>query len=153
MSNNPQWNSFQSHLLNSADTSVMRYKSLSIPSKNVSPPGTHYGMQSNNMSQYNFPSAQVKRPNGLFGGMDPNTFSVGKLDPMSFDKSSPIGNFPPIGVFSTEMFNEKTTISPVNSNRNNFMSSGDTSNNQGTRETGIIEKLLVSISSAVDMLY
>ncbi len=139
---NPQWNSFQSHLLNSSDTSILRYKSsLSMPSKNLPATGSAYGMQSASMSSYNFPSVQAKRPNGLLSNTD-NGYATNKFDSVSYDKS-PIGNFPPIGVFSADLFNEKTNVG-MNSNRNPFnMSSGDTSNNQGTRETGIIEKLLV----------
>lgn len=143
MSNNPQWNSFQSHLLNS-DTSVLQYKPLSMASKNLSPTSTHFAMQSSNMSLYNIPSNSVKRSSGLFGGMDSSTFSVNKLDSISsLDKTMPIGNFPPIGVFNADMFNEKINMNSVNANRN-FMSSGDPGGNQGTRETGIIEKLLHS---------
>lgn len=139
MSNNPNWNSFQSHLLN-ADN-FLRYKSLSIPSKNVPSAANHYTMQSSGMSTY-FQNSQPKRPNGIFNSND-NTFNASKFD--TFDKSSSIGNFPPIGVFSTELYNGKATNNVSNTNRNHFnMSSGDATNNQGTRETGIIEKLLVS---------
>lgn len=145
MSNNPQWSSFQSNIFNSSsDTSLLRsYKPLSIPSKNVSPAGSHFSMQSNNMPSYNFQTSQVKRPTGLFNNPE-NSFSASKFDSLSYDKS-PIGNFPPIGVFGAELFNDKANSSSMNSNRNHYnMQAGDTSNNQGTRETGIIEKLLVS---------
>jgi hypothetical protein len=146
MSNNSQWNSFQTPALNS-DVRLYQYQTL-FAKKNLPRPTPHLGSPASNMLPFSYSSSQPKRPNGLFGEMESNTFSVGKLDPISsFDKSSPIGNFPPIGVFNADMFNEKSNSS-VNSNRNNFMS-GDTSNNQGTRETGIIEKLLVSSRCSV----
>ncbi|XP_065221818.1 cold shock domain-containing protein E1 isoform X1 [Planococcus citri] len=143
MSNNPQWNSFQSHLLNS-DT-FLRYKSLSIPSKNVPSPANHYSMQSSSVTPYNFQNnmQQNKRPtNGIFNSNE-NNFNSSKFD--TFDKSS-MNNFPPIGVFTPELYNGKSTSNATtNSTRNHFnMSGGDTGNNQGTRETGIIEKLLHS---------
>lgn len=150
MSNNPQWNSFQSHILNSSDASLLRYKSLSIASKNVPSPGNHFSMQSNN-NMYNYPMQQSKRPNSLFNA--DNHFSTPKFDSMSYEKS-PIENFPPIGVFNADLFNEKTNnIMPVNSNRSHFgISCGDTTNNQGTRETGIIEKLLVSFCLGINFI-
>lgn len=142
MSNNPQWNSFQLYLQNSDN--FLKNKSLSMPTKNVASPANHFSMQSSSMSFYNFPNSQAKRPNGIFNGNENNNFNASKFD--TFDKSS-IGNFPPIGVFSTDMYNGKSTnnTNNSNSNRNQYsMSSSDSANNQGTRETGIIEKLLVS---------
>ena len=144
MSNNSQWNSFQSPSLNS-DLRLYQYQSLFAQKNEPARSAPHMSTQSNNMMPFNYPSSQTKRSNGLFSDMDNNTFSVGNLDPISYDEPTPIGNFPPIDVFNADMVNEKSTNS-VNSTRNTFMSN-DMSNNQGTLETGIIEKLLVSYLS------
>ncbi|XP_046470735.1 RNA-binding protein Unr [Neodiprion pinetum] len=133
MSNNPQWKTFQPPIMNS-DPAILDYKSMTIPSpKVVGAPhqsgggyrnGTGYSGDhfmgsppscgKNSSSYVNYPSSQTSPRNGT------TRF--------------------PIGTFTGMEGGIGYTGEPATNNS----SYQDQSNNQGTRETGIIEKLLHS---------
>lgn len=154
MSNNPQWKSFQPPTMNT-DSSILDFaKSLTIHN-NTPSPLSNYRNPSNGSS---FNSSNNYHPASLMGPNlknDSNKFprNTSGCNYTNFNSytSNNSSMFPPIGTFSpdtTDMFNGETApVSNAYSTSNNTNSTYNDSsqNNQGTRETGIIEKLLVII--------
>lgn len=156
MSSNPQWKSFQPPIMNS-DTSILDFtKSLTIqnnmsPSSNFRNPSNGSGYNSSSNHFHSVPNMK-DMSNNVFSSSSGGNYSS-NFNSYSTNNS----RFPPIGTFtgaeSGDMYNGETiSSSPVvnspfnTSSTNNTNSSYNDSNvsNQGTRETGIIEKLLVS---------
>lgn len=145
MSSNPQWKSFQPPTLN--DTSIIDFKPMGIHSN-----GTSSSFRSPGIG---YPSSNIYQ-NDTMKDMANNLFSsqsnFSNYNVYSNNSSSsarfPIGTF--TGNESNDIFNGDSIQSPSNnsyniSNNSTNSSYNDTSlNNQGTRETGIIEKLLHS---------
>lgn len=148
MSSNPQWKSFQPPTMNS-DSSILDYtKSLTI--QNNTTPSSNYRSSSNgsgyNSSSNNYnPGSNIKNlSNNMFSS---NTSSSNYSSNYNAYQSNN-SRFPQIGTFSTDSTDSyngdnSSTNNSYNSPSNNSNSYSDSSNNQGTRETGIIEKLLV----------
>lgn len=124
MSNDPQWKTFQPPILNS-DPAILDYKSMSIPKvvphqsatnayRNGTPYGADHFMDS--------PPRCIKSSNNFgYNYQQQNSPRNGSTD-----------KFPPIGTFT----GLEATMGITGDQQ-------DQSANQGTRETGIIEKLLV----------
>lgn len=135
MSNNPQWKTFQPPIMNS-DPAILDYKSMSIPTKSIVG-----GTQSSN-SNYRNGTNYGGELHGYMGS-----------PPDSGKNSYTSGYSPASGVtlprngtarlpsrsLSMENSNPFTPESPSTNNS----SYQDQSGNQGPREAGIIEKLLV----------
>lgn len=149
MSNNPQWKSFQPPAMNSDSSILDLAKSLTL--QNNAPPSSNYRNPANgsgfNSSNNFHPVSNIK--NNLSNNVFSNTSSN-----FSNYNAYPTNNsrFPQIGTFSsdsTDMYGGDNP--PVNnsynssSNNSNSTYNDSSLNNQGTRETGIIEKLLVNI--------
>ncbi|XP_067012520.2 RNA-binding protein Unr isoform X2 [Anabrus simplex] len=162
MSNNPQWKSFQPPAMNS-DTAILdSFKSLTIPKNSATPPNFHNspnGTNFNNNSSNHFQSGQSTpkdSPNNVYTSKaSSSTHYSPNYNSYTTPNNSRGGGRFPIGTFTgTEGSNSAyngETISPsgnnssTNSNSNSGSSYNDSSlGNQGTRETGIIEKLLHS---------
>ncbi|XP_054273916.1 cold shock domain-containing protein E1 isoform X2 [Macrosteles quadrilineatus] len=148
MSNNPQWKSFQPPAMNSDSSILDLAKSLTL--QNNAPPSSNYRNPANgsgfNSSNNFHPVSNIK--NNLSNNVFSNTSSN-----FSNYNAYPTNNsrFPQIGTFSsdsTDMYggDNPPVSNSYNSSSNNSNSTYNDSslNNQGTRETGIIEKLLHS---------
>ncbi|XP_063227409.1 cold shock domain-containing protein E1-like isoform X2 [Bacillus rossius redtenbacheri] len=172
MSNNPQWKSFQPPPINS-DSSILDYKTMTINSNSSfhsSPNGTSY---SGNNSQYSgLQSSPKDIPNNMFASKasSSNMYSAQYNNPYPSPNNSrgsngggggsgsgggsgggggrfPIGTFSVNDGGSSNVYNGEAVSSPPSGNANNASNSNyndSALNNQGTRETGIIEKLLHS---------
>nr|CAD7399848.1 unnamed protein product [Timema poppensis] len=158
MSNNPQWKSFQSPAMNS-DSAILDYKPLTITSNSTATPnfhnlsnGTHFN--SGNNHYQDLQSSPKEIPNNLYSSKasSSNSYSP-QYDSYSSSNNSRSGGRFPIGTFtgnegSSNIYNGDTMSSPPVSNSNNSTNNSSyndsSQNNQGTRETGIIEKLLHS---------
>nr|CAD7569383.1 unnamed protein product [Timema californicum] len=158
MSNNPQWKSFQSPAMNS-DSAILDYKPLTITSNSTATPnfhnlsnGTHFN--SGNNHYQDLQSSPKEIPNNLYSSKasSSNSYSP-QYDSYSSSNNSRSGGRFPIGTFtgnegSSNIYNGDTMSSPPVSNANNSTNNSSyndsSQNNQGTRETGIIEKLLHS---------
>ncbi|XP_050309482.1 cold shock domain-containing protein E1 isoform X2 [Anthonomus grandis grandis] len=153
MSNNPQWKSFQPPPDSLNQDSIIDFKNMT---SNGKPSGSPFGFNrsgSNSRFSQDFPlltgdkpsPSQMPYSNGLYGSASATHTSA--------------RNFPPIGTFSLDsnnVFNSSGDSGMNNSSSSNIFSNGnstgsssfnnDSSNsaNMGTRETGIIEKLLHS---------
>nr|CAD7424846.1 unnamed protein product [Timema monikensis] len=156
MSNNPQWKSFQSPAMNS-DSAILDYKPLTITSNSTATPnfhnlsnGTHFN--SGNNHYQDLQSSPKEIPNNLYSSKasSSNSYSP-QYDSYSSSNNSRSGGRFPIGTFtgnegSSNIYNGDTMSSPPVSNANNSTNNSSyndsSQNNQGTRETGIIEKLL-----------
>ncbi|OAD53512.1 Cold shock domain-containing protein E1 [Eufriesea mexicana] len=134
MSNNPQWKTFQPPIMNS-DPAILEYKSMTIPSpkvitgshqptNNVYRNGTSY---SGDHDMMNSPPGNRKKTIQYAGY--PNT-KKSRNEVTRF----PFGTF--TGMEGSTGYTEEPTT-----NNSTYQ---DQSENQGTRETGIIEKLLHS---------
>lgn len=148
MSNNSQWNLFQSTMLNGNESSMLNFKTLSALTNlnnfsssrttNRSPPS--YNSQSNQ----NFPipsqfqSSQFHQKDSSLNNMFSNGIQSSNFDVFSSDNTAPVSRYPSGG---NDLFSHDTATAS-SSNNSNF-SSESFGNNQGVRETGIIEKLLV----------
>ncbi|XP_015595682.1 cold shock domain-containing protein E1 [Cephus cinctus] len=134
MSNNPQWKTFQPPIMNS-DPAILDYKSMAIPTPKVVG-GSH--------------QSATNYRNGTSYSGDHFMDSPPKCGKNS---TTPYGSYPgtqtsprngaarfPIGTFTGMEGGVGYTGEPATNNS----SYQDQSNNQGTRETGIIEKLLHS---------
>lgn len=174
MSSNPQWKSFQPPIMNS-DTAILDYKSMTISNNqnssqnfhSSSPNGTSFHNGSSSTSNHYaggiMPPKESTSPNNQYqagmispkespnNGYSPksgstNHFSSNYNAYPALNSSRSAGRFH-IGTFSTNegtnnIFNgESISNTPTNSSSYTEVSQ----NNQGTRETGIIEKLLVTI--------
>lgn len=156
MSNNSQWNHlFQSTILNGSDSSMLNFKTISAltnlnnyptsRSSNHSPPNY------NSQSSQNFPmpsqyqSSQFHQKESSMNNMFNNGLQSSTFDVFSADNTAPVSRYPPAG---NDIFGHDTATAS-SSNNSNF-SNESFGNNQGVRETGIIEKLLVSIMNTID---
>lgn len=150
MSHNPQWKSFQPPTMNS-DTSILDYKSMNLQN-NGSPP-SNYHRSPSGYNNFQSPPNMKDISNNVFSNTASNYTSN-----YNMYSSGNNSRFPPIGTFNNaeanEIFNGDNLSSPTTLN-NSFNNSATTNNsnssyndstlsNQGTRETGIIEKLLHS---------
>lgn len=158
MSNNSQWNLFQSTMLNGNDSSVLNFKTLSsltnLNNFSSSRSSNHSPPNYNSQSSQNFPmpsqyqSSQFHQKessiNNMFnnGGLQSSTFDV-----FSSDNTAPVSRYPPTG---NDIFGHDTATAS-SSNNSNF-SNESFGNNQGVRETGIIEKLLVCAININDFI-
>lgn len=149
MSNNSQWNLFQSTMLNGSDSSMFNFKTLSAltnlnnfsssRSSNHSPPNY------NSQSSQNFPmpsqyqSSQFHQKESSMNNMFNNGLQSSNFDVFSSDNTAPVSRYPPAG---NDIFGHDTANASSSNNSN--LSNESFGNNQGVRETGIIEKLLVS---------
>ncbi|PSN48449.1 hypothetical protein C0J52_16573 [Blattella germanica] len=156
MSNNPQWKSFQPPSMNS-DTAILDFKSMTIPNNSTtanfhSSNGTNFNSSSNHYQ--GAPSAPKDSPNNVYTSKATSSNHYSNYNSYSAPNNSRGGGRFPIGTFtgnegSNNMYNSENIGSPpVNStgSSNNTSSSYNDSalGNQGTCETGIIEKLLHS---------
>ena len=156
MSSNPQWKSFQPPSMNS-DTSILDFKSLTIPNNSAtsnfhSSNGMNFNSSSNHYQAA--PSAPKDSSNSVYTSKATSSSHYSNYNSYSSTNNARGGGRFPIGTFtgnegSNNMYNGDNIGSPpVNStgSSNNTSSSYNDSalGNQGTRETGIIEKLLVS---------
>lgn len=158
MSSNPQWKSFQPPTMNS-DSSILDYtKSLTI--QNNATPSSNYRSSSNgsgyNSSSNNYnPGSNIKN---LSNNMFSSNTSTSNYSSNYNAYQSNNSRFPQIGTFSTDSTDSysgdnSSTNNSYNSPSNNSNSYNDSSNNQGTRETGIIEKLLVILVYSLFLFY
>lgn len=154
MSNNPQWKSFQPPTMNS-ETAILDYKSLTISESSAttnfhnSPNGTNFSSSGNNHFQgaqstpkdnsvFNKSSTSNHySPNYSFNASHNNSRGSGRYSISSFSGNE--GS----GVFDGENLSP-TTNTTSNTNQNSSSYNDSSLGNQGTRETGIIEKLLHS---------
>nr|CAI5834800.1 unnamed protein product [Callosobruchus analis] len=150
MSTNPQWKSFQPPPDNiNQDASIMEFKSLTSNGKTPSQQ-QHFSavaavaaynnsrsfpaLNEKSASQGLYSGVQSQPPNGLYGSSSATHTST---------------RFPPVGTFAVDAnnaYNSGGDGGQMFSCSNGNGASYDSSNsaNLGTRETGIIEKLLVS---------
>lgn len=134
MSNNPQWKTFQPPIMNS-DPAILDYKSMTIPSpKVVGGPHQSSGGYRNGTS-YSGDHYMGSPPS-----CDKSSSSYAQYPSTQTSPRNGTARFP-IGTFTGMEGGVGYTGEPATNNS----SYQDQSNNQGTRETGIIEKLLVSI--------
>nr|XP_022919835.1 cold shock domain-containing protein E1 [Onthophagus taurus] len=142
MSTNPQWKTFQPPDTMNQDSAIIDFKTMTSNGKS---PGFNFNNRSTSTSRFgsDFPSLQEKSS---------SSFNSGGLYGSSSTTNASSGRFP-IGTFSLDSNNvynssgDSLTNSSVFSNGNNTSSSSyndSNSANLGTRETGIIEKLLHS---------
>lgn len=135
MSNNPQWKSFQPPIMNS-DPAILDYKSVAIPSPkvitgsrqsttNIYRNGTNYSSD-----HYMTDSPPGNSKNNIHYASYTNTQT----------SRNEVSRFP-FGTFTGMEGNTGYTEEP-STNNSTYQ---DQTANQGTRETGIIEKLLVRI--------
>lgn len=147
MSNNPQWKSFQPPLIMNSD-SLLEYKSmaspLSINDRNSGPMmnGPSYNSNSVNHFQQQPYHSFILDKNGSNNDFSSSTsnFSASNYN-SSFNQSSNLMARKKRPPMSMDIFNGDSVS--LSSNTSN---SGYNNVNQVTRETGIIEKLLVSVS-------
>ncbi|GFG28196.1 hypothetical protein Cfor_07844 [Coptotermes formosanus] len=158
MSNNPQWKSFQPPNMNS-DTAILDFKSLTIPNSSTtsnfhnSANGTNFNGSSNHYQGAS--SAPKDCPSNAYTSKptSSNHYSANYNSYSTSNNGRGGGRFP-IGTFtgtegSSTMYNGDSIASPplniTGSSNNSTTSYNDSAlGNQGTRETGIIEKLLHS---------
>lgn len=131
MSNNPQWKSFQPPIMNS-DPAILEYKSMSIPTKSIVG-----GTQSTN-SNYRNGTSYGGDVHGYMGSSPDN----GKISYNSYAPATSPRNgtarFPNRSLSMEN--NSQYTPEPVTTNNSSYQDQA----NQGPREAGIIEKLLVT---------
>ncbi|XP_069686488.1 RNA-binding protein Unr isoform X2 [Periplaneta americana] len=158
MSKNPQWKSlFQPPSMNS-DTAILDFKTLTIPNNSTtssnfhnSPNGTNFSSSSNHYQGAS--SAPKDTPNNAYASKATSSNHYSNYNSYSAQNNARGGGRFPIGTFtgnegSNNMYNGDNIASPSGNSTgsNNTSSSYNDSalGNQGTRETGIIEKLLHS---------
>ncbi|PNF30244.1 Cold shock domain-containing protein E1 [Cryptotermes secundus] len=158
MSNNPQWKSFQPPSMNS-DTAILDFKSLTIPNNSTtsdfhsSPNGSAFS-NSNNHYQGASSTPKDSSNNVYTSKATSSNHYASNYNSYSTSNNARGGGRFPIGTFtgtegSNNMYNGDTIASPsvntTGSSSNSSSSYNDSAlGNQGTRETGIIEKLLHS---------
>uniref|UniRef100_T1HMA0 CSD domain-containing protein n=1 Tax=Rhodnius prolixus TaxID=13249 RepID=T1HMA0_RHOPR len=129
MSSNPQWKSFQPPTL--TDTSIIDYKPMPVMKDMVA--NNLYAQTHNNYANYNVYGGAAGGGGG--GGGPASNPSSGQQSNNSSTARFPIGTFTTSD--GADLYNGDTSS-------NNSYNMGNSSNNTGTRETGIIEKLLHS---------
>jgi len=158
MSNNPQWKSFQPPNMNS-DTAVLDFKSLTIPNSSTtsnfhnSPNGTNFNSSSNHYQGASSAPKDSSSNAYTTKATSSNLYSPTYNSYSTSNNGRGGGRFP-IGTFtgtesSNAMYNGDNIASPplstTGSSNNSTTNYNDSAlGNQGTRETGIIEKLLHS---------
>ncbi|KAJ3661105.1 hypothetical protein Zmor_005521 [Zophobas morio] len=137
MSTNPQWKSFQPPDTMSQDSAIIDFKPMTSNGKSSQAFNFTNRSTTNSRFGQDFPLLQDKSSsfsNGLYGSSS-TTHTNSRF---------PIGTF---SLDSNNMFNssgDSTLTNNVFSNGNNSSYNDSNSSNLGTRETGIIEKLLHS---------
>ncbi|KAJ8687739.1 hypothetical protein QAD02_023533 [Eretmocerus hayati] len=129
MSSNPQWKTLQPPIMNS-DPAILEFKSMAVSSPKVIS-GSHHSNSYRNGTNYSgdyLDSSPTGGKNSSF-----SNYSGAQSSPRNGTQRFPIGTFTGL---------EGNANYPGESVTNNYQ--GDQSVNQGTRETGIIEKLLHS---------
>ncbi|XP_011499122.1 PREDICTED: cold shock domain-containing protein E1 [Ceratosolen solmsi marchali] len=132
MSNNPRWKTFQPPIMNS-DPAILECKSMAIPSPKVisgTQPTNSYRNGTNYSGDFTDSPPSCGKNSTTF-----NNYSGAQTSPGNGTVRFPIGTF--TGLEGAVNYSGE----PVTTN-NSYQS--DQSTNQGTRETGIIEKLLHS---------
>lgn len=157
MSNNSQWNLFQQTMLNGSDSSMLNFKTFSaltnLNNFSSSRSSSHSPPNYNSQSSQNFPmpsqyqSSQFQQKESSMNNMFNNGLQTSNFDVFSSDNTAPVSRYPPAG---NDIFGNDTATAS-SSNNSNF-SNESFGNNQGVRETGIIEKLLVCITNIVQCL-
>lgn len=137
MSNNPQWKTFQPPIMNS-DPAILDYKSMAIPSPKAIT-GSHQPTSNNYRNGTNYSGDH-------YMGSPPE---CGKNSTTNYGSYPGTQSSPRNGAtrFPFEFTGMETNAGYTNEPATNNSTYQDQSANQGTRETGIIEKLLVSTSS------
>lgn len=153
MSNNPQWKTFQPPPDSLNQDPIIDFKTMTSNGKQ-SQGAFNFRSGGNSRFSQDFPLLGTEKPNAS----QMTSYSNGLYGSASATHAS-ARNFPPIGTFSLDSNNvfNSSGDSSMNSSSNNIFSNGnntssstsynnDSSNsaNMGTRETGIIEKLLHS---------
>lgn len=162
MSHNPQWKSFQPPPTMNSETSILDYKTMNL--QNNSNPSTNYHRSSSGYNNFQTPPPSQQNSmkdisNNVYSSNTASNYTTTNISNYNVYPSGNNSRFPPIGTFTgaeaNEIFNgDNTSSSPLNNSFNNSTATNNsnssyndsTLSNQGTRETGIIEKLLVSIS-------
>lgn len=138
MSSNPQWKTFQPPIMNS-DPAILDYKSMPIPSPKAIT-GAHQQPTTNNYRNGNNYSGDHYMDSSPGCGKNSNSANAYASYPGV--QSSPRNGATRFPFDFTGMdASAGYTSEPVTTNNSAYQ---DQSANQGTRETGIIEKLLVS---------
>lgn len=130
MSNNPQWKDFQPPIMNS-DPAILDYKSLAIPTKKVVSACQQSANSYRNGTNYTGDHYIMDSDSEIYTGGITSPRNGGTRFNTSRTVASMEGSV-------TSYTADSTT------NTNNLSSYQDQSNNQGPREAGIIEKLLVN---------
>lgn len=146
MSNNPQWKNFQSPIMNT-DPAILDYKSMSIPSPKIMG-GSNHHQSSNNYRNgtSNFGGDFMDSPPAKTMGTFGTFSSSAQTSPRNGTATFPIGNF------STFDANTNYSAEPVMTSNAPSYQPNEQTGNQGPRETGIIEKLLVKNFFATSIL-
>lgn len=143
MSSNPQWKPFQPPCTMNQDPAILDFKSMTVPSK---PPQSCSYRNTTNCFGGDYPSSPREKSAPYSSPYSPITTVTTRHS----------GRFP-IGTFSVDTNNTFNSSgdglgSPASNNVYTNGNNGSTNStydsnsaNQGTRETGIIEKLLVSL--------
>lgn len=164
MSSNPQWKSFQPPPSMNQDSTILDFKSMTVPSNGKSPQSFNFRSNSYSSGDYNSTSnnaATVTATTGvnMMDKSTSNNYGSSYSSTSNSANSRTSARFP-IGTFSLDsnnMFNNTSTSSNNSSgdalsspSNNTVFTNGNSSSydsnsaNLGTRETGIIEKLLHS---------
>lgn len=137
MSNNPQWKNFQSPIMNS-DPAILDYKSMTIPNSKgvvVGAANQQSGGGYRNGTNYSGDHYVGSPPDCGKSSSSYSNYTNSQSSPRNGTARFPIGTFT-----GMEGGIGYTAGEPTATNNSSYQ---DQSNNQGTRETGIIEKLLV----------
>jgi len=139
MSNNPQWKTFQPPIMNS-DPAILDYKSMAIPSPKAI---TEYQPTTNNYRNgTNYSGDHIVSPPECKNSTNYGSYPGTQSSPRNGATRFPFE-------FTGMETNAGYTNEPATSNS----TYQDQSANQGTRETGIIEKLLVSTTDVMGLIY
>lgn len=135
MSNNPQWKTFQPPIMNS-DPAILDYRSMAIPSPKVIT-GSHQSATNIYRNGTNYSGDHYMTDSPPRNGKTTIHYTGYTNTQTSRNEATRF----PFGTFTGMEGNAGYTEEPATNNS----SYQDQSTNQGTRETGIIEKLLVKI--------
>lgn len=141
MSNNPQWKTFQPPMMNS-DPAILDYKSMAIPSPKAIT-GSHQPTTNNYRNGTNYSGDH-------YMGSPPECGKNSNYGSYPGAQSSPRNGATRFPFEFTSMETNAGYTSEPATNNSTYQ---DQSANQGTRETGIIEKLLVSLMNVIKLNY
>lgn len=130
MSNNPQWKTFQPPIMNS-DPAILDYKSMALPS-----PKVITGSQQNTSNNYR---------NGTNYSSDHYLGSLSGCGKNATTTTTTTTTYGATRFSFGTLTNMEGNVGYTGEPATNNTTYQDQSANQGTRETGIIEKLLVSL--------